>query len=268
MCGYPDPTTTGVPPGTRLTPSAGITVARPGSVITNLDVTGSIAVNANDVVIRRSRVTSYGPTGHNVVIAPGVRGTVIEDTTLRGVDPTGRPVQYGVINEGTDTIVGRRLQMYNCSTCWAGPGTLEDSYVISDAVIAGAHYEPVYYGGRAGPLILRHNTLLNPHEQTAVVFAGNDYGNQTGLTITQNLMAGGGFIIYGGAGNNPYGASTRDVTITDNRFSNRYWPHGGQYGVAASVNWSVTRWAGNRWDASGSLEAAPGGASNGGQGGR
>jgi hypothetical protein len=256
-CGYPDRSNTGVPAGVRLKPTGGITVTQRGAIISGVDVNGSIQINADNVTIADSRVTSSGQTGHNIVIAPGVSGTVIQDSTLRGRDRTANPVQYAVINEGTDTTVGTRLQMYNCSTCWAGPGTLRDSYAITDAVIAGAHYEPVYYGGRAGPLVLDHNTLLNPHEQTAAVFAGNDYGNQTGLVITNNLMAGGDFIIYGGAGDNPYGAATRDVTITDNRFSDVYWPHGGQYGAETSVNWSVTNWSNNYWDATGLLEPVP-----------
>jgi hypothetical protein len=158
--------------------------------------------------------------------------------------------------------------MYNCTTCWAGPGTLQDSYAITDAVIAGSHYEPIYYGGGGGPLVVQHDTLLNPNDQTAEVFGGNDYGDQTGLTITNNLLAGGGYMIYGGAYGS-MGASTRNVTITGNRLarcltsprsdgygtvcsgghdSHGYWPNGGYYGVAAYVNNAVTTWSGNYWD--------------------
>jgi hypothetical protein len=226
-------------------------------VISGLDVTGSIQIEASDVTISDTRVTSYGETGHNIVIAPGVSGTVIKDTTLRGRDPRIKPVQYSVVNEGTNSTVALRLQMYNCTTCWAGPGTLRDSYAVTNAVIAGAHYEPIYYGGRAGPLVVQHNTLLNPHEQTAVVFAGNDYGDQTGLVITDNLMAGGDYMIYAGAANSGYGAATRDVTITDNRLSTVYWPNGGQYGVATAVKPSVTRWSNNYWDGTGRIQPVP-----------
>jgi hypothetical protein len=256
-CGYPDLTNTGVPATMKLTRSGGITVTTPGTVIAGLDVRGSIEIDANDVTIRDTRVTTAAATGHNILIAAGVSGTVIEDTTLRGVDAGAHAVQYSVQNTGTDDTRGLRLNMSHCTTCWAGPGTLEDSYGITDAVIAGSHYEPVYYGGRAGPLVIDHDTLLNPHDQTADVFAGNDYGDQTGLRITNNLLAGGGYMIYGGAyGQN--GASTRDVTITGNRFSRIYWPNGGHYGVIAYVNWSVTSWARNYWDSTGQIEPAQG----------
>jgi hypothetical protein len=116
--------------------------------------------------------------------------------------------------------------------------------------------------------VINHDTLLNPHDQTADVFGGNDYGNETGLTITNNLLTGGGYMVYGGAIGSA-GASTTDVTITGNRFArcltpsfsdgygmkckggadaNGYWPQGGYYGVAAYVDKSVTTWSGNYWD--------------------
>ena len=253
-CGYPDESNTGVPPGTRLAPSGGITITKAGTVLSGMDVHGSITVDANDVTIRNTRVTTAGATGHNIVIEAGIGGTVIEDTTLRGTDAAANAIQYSVQNIGTDSTRGIRLDMFNCTTCWAGPGTLVDSYAITNAVIPGSHYGAVYSGGRAGPLVIEHDTLLNPHDQTATVFAGNDYGDQTGLTISGNLLAGGGYLIYGGA-YGPKGATTKRVSITNNRFSNFYWPHGGHYGVAAYVNWDVTAWKGNYWDATGRIES-------------
>jgi hypothetical protein len=233
-------------------------------------VNGSIEINANNVTIKNTRVTTAALTGHNIWIAPGVSGVLIEDSTLRGVDSTSLgAVQYSVQNSGSSTNKGMRLNMSSCTTCWAGPGTLQDSYAITDAVISGSHYEPIYYGGGAGPLVVNHDTLKNPNGQTAEVFGGNDYGIETGLTITNNLLAGGGYMIYGGAIGSQ-GASTTDVTITGNRFarcltstildsgggylcsggsdSNGYWPHGGYFGVAAYVNTAVTTWSGNYWD--------------------
>ncbi len=74
--------------------------------------------------------------------------------------------------------------------------------------------------------------MLNPNGQTAVVFASVDFGDQTTLTITNNLMAGGGYMIYGG-GSGSGGSVVGPVTITGNRFSRKYYPEGGSYGVAS-----------------------------------
>jgi hypothetical protein len=253
-----------------LTPSHGFAVTTAGRVIRDLDVTGSIEIDANHVTIEDTRVTNDSPDGHAVWIAPGVHGTLIRDSWLRGADHGGRSVAYAVQNSGSDTNRGVRLRMDACTECWAGPGTLSDSYAAADASFPGAHYESVYYGGGSGRLRLIHDTLVNPHSQTAVVFAGNDYGNETGLTIVDNLLNGGGFVIYGG-GEGSLGATTTDVTITGNRFGrcltravfnkqsggsacakgadrHGYWPHGGYFGVDAYVRDAVTTWSGNYWD--------------------
>jgi hypothetical protein len=92
-------------------------------------------------------VTNSDSTGHAIWIAPGVGGVLIENSTLRGANAGSGAMQYSVQNSGSSSNKGLRLDMYNCTTCWAGAGTLEDSYGITNANIAGSHYEPVYYGG-------------------------------------------------------------------------------------------------------------------------
>jgi len=280
-CGYPAPSTSGVPAGLTLTKYAGdMVVDTPGTVVADVAVTGSIEITAGDVTVRDTSVTSSGATGHDIWIAPGVRDVLIEDSTLRGASATTGAVQYAVQNSGSSSNTGRRLAMYFCTTCWAGAGSLKDSYVMANAVASGAHYEPVYYGGGGGALSVDHDTLLNPHGQTADVFASVDFGNQTALTITNNLMAGGGYMIYGGASGG-HGEVVGPVVVSGNRFarcvtpathdrssggyrcrdsvdSYGYWPKGGYYGVAAWFRAGATTWSNNHWDASGAPVPFPG----------
>ncbi|SDL83304.1 hypothetical protein, partial [Tessaracoccus oleiagri] len=56
--GFPNATNTGVPAGTVLRRSGSIVVTTPGTVIDGLDVDGSIDVQANNVTIRNSRVST------------------------------------------------------------------------------------------------------------------------------------------------------------------------------------------------------------------
>jgi hypothetical protein len=270
-CGYPDPSNTGVPSKVSLKPSRGLTVTKAGAVISGLDVSGSIEVRADDVTIANTRVTIAASSGHGIWIAPGVKGVLIRDSTIRGAGhDSAHALQYAVQNSGSSSNRGARLQMTSCTDCWAGPGTIRDSYAITNGVVPGSHYEPIYYGGGSGRLLVDHDTLVNPQGQTADVYGGNDYGDETGLTITDNLLDGGGWMIYGGAIGGA-GAGTRDVTITGNRFArcltsavydpssggsycrggpdeHGYWPRGGYFGVAAYVNRAVTTWSNNYWD--------------------
>jgi hypothetical protein len=129
-----------------------------------------------------------------------------------------------------------------------GPGEWSNNFVDqTGAEIPEEHYEDIYYGGGEGPLIVNHNTMLNPQGQTAVVFASVDFGDQTTLTITNNLMAGGGYMIYGG-GSGSGGKVLGPVTVTGNRFSRKYYPEGGYYGVDSYMEKAVTTWSGNIWD--------------------
>ena len=55
-CGYPDPTNTGVPAGVPLVASGSLTINQPGTVVSGLQVTGSIDVLASNVTIENTRV--------------------------------------------------------------------------------------------------------------------------------------------------------------------------------------------------------------------
>jgi hypothetical protein len=231
-----------------LAPSGSI-VAHSGQTISGLDVSGSIEVSGNNVTIKNTRVTAVGDEASAIHVDGGVTGTTIQDATLRGRAATSA-IQYGVSNSGDETRAVR-LQMYNCSECWAGNGTLQDSYGISDGVIAGAHYEAVYVpGGTTRPTVLEHNTLLNPHDQTAGIF-GDDHawGPIHNLTIDNNLVAAGGD--NGGIATGCKGDGNTNVNITNNRLSFAYdptMPTGG-YGGGS--------WSGNyRDDTLASLKAA------------
>jgi hypothetical protein len=254
-CGYPDATNAGVPADTTLTLQSGdVAVTTPGTTISGIGLTGTIDVEASNTTIEDSEVTVNGTQvcgsscgGKGIWIKPGVSGTVIQDVTCHGGAASGDDVtQYCILNNGSATQV-KRVYAYNCTECLAGPGEISGSFIDVTGTIPGEHYEDIYYGGGGGPLIVDHNTMLNPQGQTAVVFASVDFGDQTTLTITNNLMAGGGYVIYGGASGSG-GKVLGPVRITGNRFSRRYSPNGGSYGVAAYLNSAVSTWSDNIWD--------------------
>ncbi len=256
-CGYPDSTNTGVPAGTTLkSQTNNITVTTPGTTIKDVALDGSISVEANNTTIEDTDVTVNGTQGgcsgscggRGIWIKPGVTGTVIQNVACHGGALSGSNVtQYCVMSNNSTTTI-KQLYAYNCTECLAGPMNLSNSFINeSGATIPQEHYEDIYYGGGGGPLIVNHNTMLNQQGQTAVVFASVDFGNQTTLTITNNLMAGGGYVIYGG-GSGSGGKVVGPVTITGNRFSREFYPNGGSYGVAAYMNEAVTSWSGNVWD--------------------
>ncbi len=264
VCGYPDATNTGVPAGTTLTAQTNdINVTTPGTTIKDIALTGTIDVDANNTTIEDSEITVDGTQagcnspcgGKGIWTKPGVTGTIIRHVTCHGGAPTGDNVTEFCIQSNDSSTQVSYAHLYNCTTGFVGPGTWSNSFVDqTGATIPQEHYEDIYYGGGGGPLIVNHNTMLNPQGQTAVVFASVDFGNQTTLTITNNLMAGGGYMIYGG-GSGSGGSVLGPVTITGNRFSRKYYPDGGYYGLDSYMTNSVTTWSGNIWDDT--LKSAP-----------
>jgi hypothetical protein len=266
-CGYPDQTNTGAPAGTAVTVKNGDQTINAAGTYSGWNVqNGSVRINASNVTIKDFIVTNVGDTANAILIPSGVTNVTIEDSTLSGAS-ANNAIQYAVQNVSSGVVTGLRLNLVNCTECWGGSGTLQDSYANSNGVISGSHYEDIYYGGGGGPLTVTHDTLYDPQSQTAVIFTKGDFGAVGKVTITNNLLAGGGYTIYGGLSGN-YDV-TGPVTVSGNRFarcltsakydgfgytcnggadSNGYYPHAGYYGPWADFKNSVTLWSGNYWD--------------------
>ena len=252
-CGYPDATNSGVPAGTALTNSGSITANTPGQVIKNVNiVNGSITVAASNVTIADSEITAGDGTASNgsgeaaVTIESGVTGTTIEYTTMQGSDCNGGSLLFGVLNGSADQLTMDHDYGQCLDDILHGSGTLSNSYSIDNANIPSDHYEPVAYDGGGGSLTINHDTLLNPHDQTAAVFTQCTFGDVSSLTIENSLVAGGGYVLYGPTSDS-CGSGTGPESVTDNRFSRIYFPDGGQYGIDAYFPKGTT-WSGNVWD--------------------
>ena len=172
-------------------------------------------------------------------------------------------VDHAVRNNADQTVVADHLYVKGAGAAWKGPGTISDSYLYGQLVFAGDHVETVLNGGEGSPTHLIHNTMLNPVAQTAVVSLFDDFGPIADVLVEDNLMAGGGYVMYGGAKNNPANV-TGPVIVRDNRFargnqdSSGYYPNGGDFDLFASFNAAVTQSCGNFWDDDLSAIVGPG----------
>lgn len=249
-CGYPDATNSGVPAGTTLTASGAQRVTTNGAVIADRHFTGTLTIEANNVTVEDSQFTvgdgqedSFG-----IDIREGHTGTTVTHTTFEGVNCGSGSLFAGVRNLSDDSLV----MSYDYGQCLDdilhGSGHLANSYSIDNASIPGDHYEPVSYDGGQGGLWVEHDTLLNPHGQTAAIFTQCTWGeNASPIVVEGNLLAGGDYVIYGPlSGKCPDGGA--DETYRNNRISRIYFPKGGYYGVDSYLNKAVTTWSGNVWD--------------------
>jgi hypothetical protein len=287
-CGFPDPKYGNVGPSaacSSLKPSGSITVSKAGTTVENLNVTGTITVTAANVTIKNVCVSAN--EGGNINNPPAVRfgapGGVIENSTVGGANATDQSVQAAIAGMGTASHV----YFYNCGECiHDGPWTVNDSYIeVNAADFEGGyvgdagqgpedHHEGVYLASSS--FVGNHDTIFNPHGETAAVF-GDTYNSPDGvcanhITITDSLLAGGGYVLYTCASGTSVGAST--MNISNNRFArcgttavfdsasggrscqggadeHGYWPFGGYFGVTASMYCPPAAdqtWSSNVWD--------------------
>jgi hypothetical protein len=218
--GWPDATNTGAPDGVTLLPSGGIEITKAGTVISGLDIHGTVYIKAANVTVKDCQITSNGWAV--VQIQPGVTGAVVQDCTLNGTgsapDGTGN---QGIMGQGTFL----RNNIYNVEngiTLQGNNTVIEDNYIHDLSAGGSPHYDGIQIDGGISNLTIRHNTIINSHGSAGAIMIDNEFGPISNVTVDNNLLAGGSFTIYSDAkfNSNPI----TGVSITNNHIAS------GQYG--------------------------------------
>jgi hypothetical protein len=273
-CGYPDSTNTGVPAGTVLRkvpgqvtkgpgwhwdPRGWIVASRPGAVISNISVNATISVNAPNVTIKNSYVNCTGKCDFNIILrntstgaVANANNTVIENSTITDTSDTSAS---GIAGEGVFNTKVLRDNISNVATgvlFSGGSGLIENTYIHNLAVCCGYHNED-FQTTSDGNATLEHNTLFNQAGQTSNVQITQDFGPQSHVTVDNNLLAGGGWSIYGGDTGVGQSKPASYIRITNNRLSNLFFRKCGYYGwlTAFSSRAAGNVASGNIWDATG-----------------
>jgi len=272
VCGYPDATNTGVQPGQALVAVPGqetsgpgwawnaswgtIEVTGAGAVLSDLAVAGTVDVDASNVTLDNLQVT----TGGNIwaVGLSHADGTLIEHCSISSPAASGAlRLQAGIkdiYGDTTGTVIKDDNIWHAEGGIALSAGLIEGNYIHDFAYQAGDHTDGIISNaGSAAGLTITGNTILNALTQTDDIALFQNFGPQMNASITGNLLAGGGYSIYGGGSSLPGATTPADITITGNRFSPLYYPTGGYYGTsaytAAGVNGNT--WTGNTWDNTG-----------------
>ena len=235
---WPGPRNTGVPAGTVLKASGTITVTTTGAVVDGLDITGCVYVRANNVTIRRTRVTSTGCTD---TVQNHASNLVLEDVEINGSNRDDHCLVWG-------SYAARRVNMHHCSdgAYLLSNTTIESTYIHDLWVHTGSHNDAVQLCGEAGStqrnINLRGNNFdVTSPGVTSAIMLGDEFGPSDGVTIDRNRLNGGGFTFYGGAG------KIANLVVTNNTFGQTH-----DFGTHAYVA-SNTTWSGNVMEGTGAL---------------
>ncbi len=229
---FPGPSDTGVPAGTRLTPSGSLVVTRDGTTIDGLEVEGQIRVEAEQVTIRRSRII----TESNLGIQVDAGSLVVEDTEVVGV---GERCQAGI---GWANYTARRVDVHGCRDgLKVGDNTVVlDSYIHDQVRGSGFHNDAIQASGAASGIRIEGNTVLGPlRASVSAIKISTQQGPIADVTIRNNYLSGGGMIIYVTDKEQGHGPP-QNVEIVDNvlerdSFRNRWLSSDGDVRLIGNV---------------------------------
>lgn len=226
---FPDASSSGVPEATSLSPADSLTIDEDGTVIEGQDISGSVTVNADDVTIRNSRITS---SGEPAVRAQG-SNLVIEDSEIDGEGKAGPAVGY------SDYTL-RRVHIHNVQE---GPRIAGGDVTIEDSLIDGVvdvedNHTDMIQAVSGDNIVITGNNLqsYNPDSGTygnAAFMYGEEEGPVTDCRVEGNLLNGGNYTINGGGG----GTEGATCEFRDNAFQRDH-----RYGAAANLG-PDTVWA-------------------------
>lgn len=223
--GFPTAATTGVPAGTKLTPSTDLAIWEAGAVLDGLDIQGCLSVNAPNVVVRNSRISCDDPTLRAVSLT-GAPGFVMEDSEI--------------VSDGSAEVAigwsGYTLRRVDIHGAQDGPRlgsdvTIVDSY-IHDLVRDPDVHTDAMQSTSGTNILVRHNTL-DPRQQGSEDYLNSavQLGTETGSQKLADALFEGNFFNGGAYSVNvSCTANVEDVTFRKNRYG-----HGNRYGAAISI---------------------------------
>jgi hypothetical protein len=268
-CGYPDNSNTGVPSGMRLLSVPGqishgrgwhydsggwVEVDGNGAVLQGLSIPYNLDVSASNVTIKDVQIR-VGGDGFGVSLRH-TQNVTIENADISGPSADSNRLLVGVkdiYGDSTGTQVLNDNIWYTSTGVQITAGLIENNYIHDMGYAAGDHLNGITANGGTAALAIRHNTVLNKYDQTDAVSLFEDFGVEANVLITGNLMAGGGYTVYGGQ--NPGGQQAHNIQITNNRFSTIYYPQSGSFGYLTAFDPTApgNAWSGNIWDGTGQL---------------
>lgn len=223
-----------------------MTITTDGAVLQNLDITGTLEIDADNVKIRNFRIKATSRYGIN--IANGHRGILLEDGEIYGM------TSAGILGVG---FTARRLHIHDSSgdglkvQGTGGPTLVESCFIEKLGTDEGAHADGNQTRGGSN-ITFRYNNIYMPNPGTPS-YPGEPYKSnatfflQLGVSnfvIENNWLTGGNYTIYCITDN-------QGVFVRNNIFGR---DNGGLLGGKEDRRirtGDCEQWSGNRWEDTG-----------------
>jgi hypothetical protein len=256
-CGFPDVETTGVLPGVaRETVNNDVTLSTPGQVYENKTVNGTISVTAANVTIRNVKLVMDSGSDYGIQafgFNSGVSNLVVEDSEIdlngnynsKGIAFDQYTLRRVFMHNGSDCAHTEHSVVIEDSLCVLGPDADSDGWPDNESWCNGPEHRDGFQSDGGDGLTFRHNTIRNNCEETSAILMSTNTSPIANVTITNNLLAGGGYTLYCNAG-----PDVPNETVTGNRVSKAFHPQGGRWGPLRGCSQANVN-SGNVWDDTG-----------------
>jgi hypothetical protein len=237
--------TAGVPAGTSLKASGSVTVSTDGAVVDGLNITGTLTINASNVTVRNTRVTSGA--FWTVTIKDSAKNVTLENVTVDSKGMSGSEGSSGIVGPGTFKAV----EVTGAENGFVpGSGSLITGSYVHDLNAPGSpHYDGIQIDGGLSNIRVENSTIdMSNHGQTSAVMVDNYFGAISNVVVDGNHLLGGGYTVYAD-GNFSSTSKITGVKYINNKLGKGY------YGYALLRNADVT-WSGNVDDKTGKAVAA------------
>ncbi|MDP6938105.1 MAG: LamG domain-containing protein [Planctomycetota bacterium] len=217
----PGPNNTGPSDESLLVPSGGMNITVDGTLIENVDISGSVKINANNVTIRNFRIDGGGGSLYGIQLMPGTSGTLIEDGEIIEISSAGiygggfTARRLNIHESGHDAIKSRSNSLVE--SCWLHhvgltPGAHADgnqTRVGSNITFRGNFFDmPIDIGGG-------YKSNSNSINQA-------ELGDVTNLVMDGNWFNGGNYTVYFAAKGKYGDYKVTNCQLINNRFGRDY----------------------------------------------
>ncbi|MCV9967686.1 hypothetical protein OIU34_38330 [Pararhizobium sp. BT-229] len=216
--GFPDATTTGVKAGVAMTKHTGtLRITEDNAVISNMEVTGDIIIDAKNVTMSNIKLISNTPW-HALRVMDDASGFTLKDSEIDGRGTTDNAIY------GFGTFLRNDLHdAENGMNVW-GPAVVEGNYIhnLRHTGKSDPHYDGIQMtSGRNIDII--GNTIINDHSQTAAIGMGNTFGDLADITVDGNRLVGGGYTVQVDGRKGGGVLDDASIKISNNQIGGGYW---------------------------------------------
>jgi hypothetical protein len=241
---FPGASTTGPTAGTTLSAYTGpATITTAGTVIDSKKITSCIVIRANNVTIKNSLLQSNG-CYFNVLSDAGNTGLTLTDVEIDG---QGNGSGDSAINGGGFTCLRCDLHGTVDGVKAQSNVVIQDSW-IHDLVIGNdSHNDGIQSLGTTSLKIIHNQILMADGATSAVILSTGSADSMRNVQISNNLLGGGAYTVYGGyeAGRDTL-SKVSAISVSNNKFSTKVFSRSGAYGPLTSVDSPVVV-SGNTW---------------------